>query len=94
MDIVVVIAYGIMAAAAFVGLFVLARVVWRKLPRRGRARANRSTRDRRKRMAPVLWDRRGGPRRLEDVAKGFLADVTRSAGERLPRPPRSASPSR
>lgn len=94
MDIVVAIAYGVMAAAALVGLLVLARLVWRKRPRRTRGWAQRAARDRRGRAAPVLWDRRLGPRRLEDVAKGFLADVDKSAGDRLPRPRRSAASSR
>jgi len=93
MDIVVAIAYGVMTAAAVVGFFLLARVVWHKRPRQARARANRAARDRRKRTAPVLWDRRLGPRRLEDVAKGFLAGVDKGVdgGPRRPSPSAASS---
>ena len=93
MDIVVVIAYGVMAAAAVVVCVFFTRFVWRKLPRHTQARANRAARDRRKRAAPVLWDRRLGPRRLEDVAKGFLASVDKGVDGGPRRPSRSAASS-
>ncbi len=72
MDVVVMIAYGVVAAAAVAGGIVLARIVWRKFGRGERAMVERAARDRRRRTAPVMWDRRVRPRRLEDVAKGFL----------------------
>jgi hypothetical protein len=93
MDIFIVIAYGVMAGTAAIACFFLARLVWRKLPRHARARANRATRDRRKRTAPVLWDRRLGPRRLEDIAKGFLARVDKGVDGGPRRPFRSAESS-
>jgi hypothetical protein len=93
MDIFIVIAYGVMAGTAAVACVLLARVVWRKLPRHARARANRTARDRRKRNAPVLWDRRLGPRRLEDIAKGFLARVDKGANGGPERTFRSAESS-
>ena len=93
MDIFAVIAYGVVAGTAAVGCVFLARLVWRKLPRQARARANRAARDRRTRNAPVLWDRRLGPRRLEDIAKGFLARVDKGVNGGPERTFRSAESS-
>ena len=83
MDIVIVIAYGVVAAAAIAGGIVLARMIWRKLERRERPpMVQRAERDRRRRTAPVMWDRRVRARRLEDVAKGFLDGFDKGMGAR------------
>jgi hypothetical protein len=81
MDMVIVIAYGVVAAAAIAGGIVLARVIWLKLGHREPvAPVQRAEHDRRRRTAPVMWDRRVRARRLEDVAKGFLGGFDKGMG--------------
>ena len=80
MDVVVVIAYGVVAAAAVAGGIVLARVIWHRLGRSERKPVHRAAHDRRRRTAPVVWERRVRPRRLEDVAKSFLDGFDKGIG--------------
>jgi hypothetical protein len=80
MDVVVVVAYGVIAAAAVAGGIVLARLVWRRLAPPARVQVRRSAVDRRRRSTPVAWERRLRARRLEDVAKGFLEGFNGGAG--------------
>jgi hypothetical protein len=54
----------------FVGRYLL--TVWRHPQRTW---VERSGMDRRRRRLPVTFDRRGGPRRQEDISKLFLANI-------------------
>ncbi len=72
MGVVVVIAYGVLAAAVVAGGVVLARMVWRGFGRRERKPVARAAHDRRRGTAPVAWERRVRSRRLEDLARSFL----------------------
>ncbi len=80
MDVVVMIAYGVLAVAVVGGGFALSRASWRWLARRERRHVQRAARDRRRRSLPVAWDRRVRPRRLEDAATVFLNRVDRGVG--------------
>jgi hypothetical protein len=80
MNIIIVIAYGLVAAAAVAGGILLARPVWLNVRRHERPMVQRATRDRRQRTAPVMWNRRVKARRLEDVAKGFLDGFDKGMG--------------
>jgi hypothetical protein len=80
MDVVIVSAYAVVAAGAVAGGIVLARLLWRRVRPRERGTVERAGRDRRQREEPVVWDRRVRPRRLEDLAKGFLAGFDGGTG--------------
>jgi len=80
MDFVVVIAYGVLAAAVVGGGIALTWAGWRWIARREGRHVQRASLDRRRRSLPVAWDRRVRPRRLEDAARGFLTRVDRGLG--------------
>jgi hypothetical protein len=58
-----------------IGMFFVGRYLLRVWRHPQRTWVERSGSDRRRRRVPVTFDRRGGPRRQEDVAKLFLANI-------------------
>ncbi len=83
MDTMDVLVYFLAAGAAAVAAVMLATSLWRRVRRSGRVLRERSASDRRQRRVPVVWERRRAPRRLEDVARGFLTRIER--GQRISR---------
>lgn len=69
---VVLVLLGVLLA---IGMFFVGRYLLRVWRHPQRAWVERSGLDRRRRRLSVTFDRRGGPRRQEDISKLFLANV-------------------
>lgn len=80
MDTMDVLVYFLAAGVAAIAAVMLATSLWRRMRRSGRVLRERSPSDRRQRRVPVVWERRRAPRRLEDVARGFLVGIERRSG--------------
>jgi hypothetical protein len=83
MDTMDVLVYFLAAGVGAVAAVMLATSLWRRTRRARRVLRERSASDRRQRRVPVVWERRRAPRRLEDVARGFLTRIER--GRRISR---------
>ncbi|MCJ7441959.1 MAG: hypothetical protein MUO25_10330 [Thermoanaerobaculaceae bacterium] len=69
---VVLVLLGVLLA---IGMFFVGRYLLRVWRHPQRTWVERSGLDRRRRKFSVTFDRRGGPRRQEDISKLFLANV-------------------
>jgi hypothetical protein len=69
---VVLVLLGVLLA---IGMFFVGRYLLRVWRHPERTWVERSGLERRRRTLPVAFDRRGGPRRQEDIAKLFLANI-------------------
>jgi hypothetical protein len=69
---VVLVLVGLLLA---IGMFFVGRYLLRVWRHPQRTWVERSGLDRRRRKLPVTFDRRGSPRRQEDVSKLFLANI-------------------
>jgi hypothetical protein len=69
---VVLVLLGVLLA---IGMFFVGRYLLRVWWHPQRAWVERSGSERRRRKLPVTFDRRGGPRRQEDISKLFLANI-------------------
>lgn len=75
MDVLLVVLYSVVAGSVALALLLGARrmLARRRLPHGSWAK--RSGRDRRMRSVPVVFDRRRGSRREEDVSKAYLVSL-------------------
>jgi hypothetical protein len=69
---VVLVLVGVLLA---IGMFFAGRYLLRVWRHPQRTWVERSGLDRRRHKLPVTFDRRGGPRRQEDISKLFLANI-------------------
>ncbi len=72
MTALIVVVYVVLVVVAVAAVVWVVVAAWSALRGRKRKWVERSGRDRRQRAVPVRQERRKGPRRQEDIARGFL----------------------
>jgi hypothetical protein len=79
MEIITIMAYGVVVIGLAVGVFLAVKYLWQQVRNSDRRWVGRSGRDRRRRTGTVAMEQRRSPRRQEDIANQFLAGFGKRA---------------